>query len=156
MAGHIIAIDPGLSGALVSLDITSGQCLDYLLMPAIQVGKSKRLNGASIASWLDEWKPEHAFLEKVGSMPKQGVSSTFTFGHAAGFIEGLITGAKIPITLVPPPTWKKHAGLIGTEKDASRSRAVQLFPDLRILDTKAKGQAVADALHIARYGLTTL
>lgn len=76
-------------------------------------------------------------------MSGQGVSSMFTFGHAAGVVEGIIQGFNIPytlITLVTPQAWKKSAGLIGTDKDAARSRAIQLHPDLRVLDKKCKGK----------------
>jgi crossover junction endodeoxyribonuclease RuvC len=155
MAGIFIGIDPGVSGALVAVR-DDGDYIAHLCMPVIQVGSSSRVNGAAIAAFVQSLREDHGkahcFLEKVGSMPGQGVSSTFTFGHAAGLAEGVITGAGIPLTLVTPQGWKKHAGLIGKDKDAARSRAIQLYPSLRILDQKAKGQAVADALLIARFG----
>lgn len=68
-------------------------------------------------------------------------------------VEGILQGLFIPYSLVTPQAWKKTAGLIGSDKDAARSRAIQLYPSLRILDQKAKGQAVADALLIARHGI---
>lgn len=153
----ILAVDPGISGALVILDC-SGNYVDHLLAPTIKIGSRSRLNGAAISAWLKEHASDicHAYIEQVNAMPGQGVTSMFTFGHAAGYIEGIVTGANIPLTLVPPQTWKKHAGFIGQEKDAPRSRAVQLYPELRILDLKGKGQAIADALFIGRYGLTQL
>lgn len=158
----VLAVDPGITGSLVILDQATRQPLDHLLTPTLKVGSKNRLNGAAISAWLEQWPQiSHAFLEKVNAMPgggerTMGASSAFSFGHSAGFIEGLITGARIPLTLVPPPTWKKHAGLIGQDKDAARSRAIQLFPDLRVLDLKGKGQAVADALLLGLYGLSTL
>lgn len=154
----ILAVDPGLSGALVLL--SSGGCyVGHLIMPIIKVGSKGRVNGAAIAAWLEPYKINHAYIEKVQAMPgggerRMGASSAFSFGHSAGLVEGVITGAGIPLTLVSPPTWKKHAGLIGADKDAARSRAVQLYPGLRVLDLKAKGQAVADALLLGRYGLS--
>lgn len=149
----ILGIDPGCSGALVfmSEDLI---VQDYLLMPTVKVGTKSRVNGAAIAAWVraSPLDISHAYLEQVGAMPGQGVSSMFTFGHAAGVVEGVLQGMCIPYTLVTPQSWKKRAGLIGSEKDAARSRAIQLWPDLRVLDLKGKGQAVADALLIARYG----
>ncbi|NTE96724.1 hypothetical protein [Agrobacterium tumefaciens] len=155
----IIGIDPGTSGALVLLH-DDGKFCDHLLMPTIKVGSGNRVNGAAIAGWIGQWRNSYGlngtgwdtYLERVGAMPKQGVSSTFTFGHAAGLVEGVVTGAGIPLTLVTPQAWKKAAGLIGTDKDAARSRAIQLYPELRILDAKGKGQAIADAILIARFG----
>ncbi|MBK5075160.1 crossover junction endodeoxyribonuclease RuvC [Budviciaceae bacterium CWB-B4] len=147
----IIGIDPGCSGAIVVLN-KNGGFENYLIMPLIKIGSKSRVNGAAVASFLREHLINHAYLEQVGAMPGQGVSSMFTFGHAAGVVEGIIQGLNIPYTLVTPQAWKKSAGLIGTDKDAARSRAIQLYPDLRVLDKKAHGQAIADAILIARHG----
>ena len=156
----VIGIDPGCSGALVAMH-SSTTIISSLLMPTVKVGSKSRVNGAAISAWIQQLRSEwahtdriHAFLEQVGAMPSQGVSSTFTFGHAAGLVEGVVTGAGIPLTLVTPQAWKKKVGLIGQDKDAARSRAIQLYPGLRELDTKAKGQAIADAILIARHGLS--
>lgn len=123
-------------------------------MPTFKVGKSSRVNGAALAAFLRRFAVAgaHAYLEAVHAMPHQGVTSVFTFGHAAGVVEGLLQGLSIPYTLVSPQTWKKRAGLIGTNKDAARSRAIQLWPAWRELDAKAKGQALADAALIAHFG----
>lgn len=148
-----LAIDPGITGALVIVNSKGAYC-DHLLMPSIKVGSKSRVNGAAIAAWLKDWPGlSHAFLEQVHSMPKDGASRAFSFGHSCGLVEGVLTGAGIPLTLVTPQAWKKHMGLIGKDKDAARSRAIQLFPGLRELDTKAKGQAVSDALLIGLYGV---
>ncbi|MGA4640560.1 hypothetical protein ACQKC8_12395 [Stutzerimonas stutzeri] len=150
----IIGIDPGCTGAIVVMT-ESRNYVTHLNMPTIKVGTKSRVNGAAVAAFLRETVGEfaaHAYLEQVGAMPGQGVSSMFTFGHAAGVVEGILQGACIPYTLVTPQSWKKRAGLIGADKDAARSRAIQLYPDLRILDLKGKGQAVADAILIARFG----
>lgn len=150
----IIGIDPGCSGALVVLS-ESGNYMAHINMPTVKVGTKSRVNGAAIAAFLREQVGDfvaHAYLEQVGAMPGQGVSSMFTFGHAAGVVEGILQGLGIPYTLVTPQAWKKRAGLIGSDKDAARSRAIQLYPDLRALDTKCRGQAIADAILIARHG----
>lgn len=154
----IIGIDPGCSGALVAMH-DDGTLFDTLLMPTIKIGTKSRVNGAAVAAWVAKVRehrkvPCHAFLEQVGAMPGQGVSSMFTFGHAAGLVEGVVTGAGIPLTLVTPQAWKKKAGLIGQDKDAARSRAIQLYPGCRLLDLKGKGQAIADAILIARHGIS--
>lgn len=168
----IIGIDPGGSGALVLLH-NNGAIADALLMPTIKVGTKTRVNGAAVAAWVREWieafhgegkspRDFHAYLENVNAMPSgppgakrtMGTASAFNFGHAAGLVEGVITGAGIPLTLVTPQAWKKSAGLIGSDKDAARSRAVQLYPGCRLLDQKGKGQAVADAILIGRHGLS--
>lgn len=154
MSKVIIGIDPGCSGAIVVLN-SSGTYQNAILTPTVKVGTKTRVNGAAVASFLRAFdlNGAEAFLEQVGAMPGQGVSSMFTFGHAAGCVEGILQGLLIPYSLVTPQAWKKTAGLIGSDKDAARSRAIQLYPSLRILDQKAKGQAVADALLIARHGI---
>jgi crossover junction endodeoxyribonuclease RuvC len=147
-----LGVDPGISGALVIVD-SRGTCRDYLLMPSMKVGSKNRVNPAPIAAWLANWPVlDHAFIENVHSMPKDGATKAFSFGHSAGAVHGVVAGMGIPLTFISPRSWKNHHGLLGTEKDAARSRAVQLFPDVRELDKKAKGQALADALLIALYG----
>jgi crossover junction endodeoxyribonuclease RuvC len=133
--------------------------LDHLLTPTIKVGTKNRLNGGAVAAWLRQFtKIDHVFIEKVNAMPsggvKMGAGSAFTFGHSAGYVEGVVAGMGLPITLVTPQQWKKANSLIGTGKDEARSRCTQLYPELRVLDLKGKGQAVADAILIARYGIT--
>ena len=146
-----IGIDPGCSGALVVLK--DGAYVAHMLMPTLKVGTKTRVNGAAIKAFLEEYTHgSHVYLEQVGAMPGQGVSSMFTFGHAAGVVEGIVQGLGLPYTLVTPQKWKKVAGLIGSDKDAARSRAIQLFPDVRDLDFKGKGQAIADAMLIAMVG----
>ena len=150
----IIGIDPGCTGAIVVLTESLNHVAS-LNMPTVKVGTKSRVNGAAIAAFLREKVGEfvsHAYLEQVGAMPGQGVSSMFTFGHAAGVVEGILQGLSIPYSLVTPQAWKTRAGLIGMDKDAARSRAIQLYPNLRDLDTKCRGQAIADALLIARFG----
>ena len=148
----VLGIDPGCSGALVIVTEQGGY-IDHLAMPTIKVGTKSRVNGAAVAAWVRQYGVTHAYLEQVGAMPGQGTASMFTFGHAVGVAEGILQGLNIPYTLVTPQAWKKSAGLIGSDKDAARSRAIQLYPELRALDAKAKGQAIADALLIARFGI---
>ncbi|EEU9257627.1 crossover junction endodeoxyribonuclease RuvC [Escherichia coli] len=148
----VLGIDPGCSGSLV-LITEQGGYIDHLAMPTIKVGTKSRVNGAAVSAWIRQYGISHAYLEQVGAMPGQGTASMFTFGHAAGVAEGILQGLNIPYTLVTPQAWKKSAGLIGSDKDAARSRAIQLYPELRALDAKAKGQAIADALLIARHGI---
>jgi crossover junction endodeoxyribonuclease RuvC len=157
----ILGIDPGLSGSFALLDDTDLSLIDYIFMPTIKVGSKNRVNAAHIAAWLAEYDDiTHVYLEQVNAMPnggvKMGAASAFSFGHSAGVVEGIITGSHLPITLVTPVKWKKYSGLIGTDKDAARSRCVQLYPSIRDLDLKGKGQALSDAILIARYGASLI
>ena len=146
---RIIGIDPGATGALVMLE--DGTPVEWEEMPVVKIGSTTRVNAASVADFLHGSLAAHVFVESVHSMPKQGVASSFNFGHNVGTIMGVLGALHIPYTLVTPQAWKKAAGLIGIDKDAARARAIQLWPNWTELHKKAKGQALADAALIARH-----
>lgn len=151
--GKYLGIDPGMSGAIAVVD-GSGQLHDYCLCPKTVVGKSKRVDIPTIALYIRSQKDiAGAYIEKVGAMPGQGVSSMFSFGHAAGAVEGCVAAMGIPITHITPQAWKKRYGLIGADKDAPRSKAALKYPDESVFTLKGKGQAVADAVFIALAGM---
>jgi crossover junction endodeoxyribonuclease RuvC len=148
----IIGIDPGGTGCIAVLD-DAGNYLDHLHMPLMKLGKANRVNSAAAIRFLREYdEARHCYLEQVAAMPGNGGSSMFSFGHAAGIIEGVVVALGIPITLVPPAAWKKALRLTGKDKDAARARAIQLYPGIPDLDLKGKGQALADAILIGRHG----
>ena len=147
----IIGIDPGCSGAIVVMD-DKFQLIEWALMPTLKQGSSTRTNAPAMAAMLRNFDDAHAFVELVASRAGQGVSSSFSFGHSAGAIAGVLGALDIPTTMVTPQSWKKRSGLIGLDKDAARSRAIQLWPAWRALDAKGTGQAFADAALIARFG----
>ena len=151
---RLIGIDPGASGAIVVIE--NGEPIEWMLMPTMKVGSTTKVNAAALANFIlcatDDADGTVARVEHVHAMPKQGVSSSFNFGHSCGVIEGVLGALEISIELVTPQKWKKAAGLIGTEKDAARVKAIQLWPSWRELDKKGAGQAYADAALIARYG----
>ena len=149
-----IGIDPGLSGAIVIMEGNSP--IEWQRMPTMKTGSANRVNAPALAAMLKPYlyldKPLHAYVELVSSMPGQGVASMFSFGHSAGVIQGVLGALEIPVTMVTPQSWKKRAGLVGQDKDASRTLAIQMFPFWRELDQKGAGQAYADAAFIALYG----
>jgi crossover junction endodeoxyribonuclease RuvC len=147
---RVIGIDPGASGAVVMLE--DDEPIEWMAMPVMKVGSATRVNAAALAEFFFESNVDHVYVEAVHSMPKQGVASSFNFGHSTGTIMGVLGALSVPHTLVTPKAWKKAAGLIGTDKDAARARAIQLWPQWRELDKKGAGQAFADAALIARYG----
>ena len=149
-----IGIDPGLSGAIVFL--RDGAPFDCFKMPTMKIGAANRVNAASLATVIKiplyDDEEVRAYVELVGSMPGQGVASMFSFGHSAGVVQGVLGALEIPVTMVTPQSWKKRAGLTGKDKDASRTLAIQTWPEWRLLDQKGAGQAYADAAFIALYG----
>ncbi len=153
MNSYILGIDPGLTGAVVVLQSHGAPFpVEWMRMPTLKVGKSSRVDCAALREFLSNYDVGHAYVESVHALPGQGVASMFTFGHACGAVEGLLAALHIPMTLVTPQAWKKRAGLIGTDKDGARSRAIQLFPAWKELSKKGEGQAFADAALIARFG----
>lgn len=149
----IIGIDPGSSGAFVVLDATN-QPIEWGFMPTLKLAKALRVNAPALAAMLRPFAGRAiARVELVGAMPGQGVSSMFSFGHATGVIYGVLGALEIEVSSVTPVVWKKAAGLpAGSDKEASRARGIHLWPAWRDLDPKAKGQALAEAAMIARFG----
>ncbi len=100
--------------------------------------------------------PEGMFcvLEKVHSMPQQGVKSTFNFGTSFGYIKGVLEAFGIPYQEVPPQAWKKEFNLIGTDKKASIACAKRLFPNVNLLPTersRVESDGMAESLLMAEY-----
>lgn len=92
-------------------------------------------------------------LEKVGAMPGQGVTSMFSFGKSAGFIEGVLSAYRIPYQLVPPQTWKKAFSL-NSNKQTSIEVCQRLFPDVSLYRTercKKSHDGMAESLLMAEY-----
>lgn len=145
-----LGIDVGASGALVLLE--DGQPIEWTAMPTLKIGTATRVNAPALADWIASTCCTHVYVEQVHAMPGQGVTSMFNFGHSCGTVMGVLGAMNLPHTMVTPQAWKKAAGLIGTDKDAARARAIQLWPKWRELDKKGKGQALADAALIAAYG----
>ena len=150
----ILGIDPGASGALVALD-WQGQPIEWMRMPVMKEGSATQVNGLAVAEFIRSVSgicDIRAYVESVHSMPKQGVTSSFNFGHSAGVIAGVLAALEVPTVMVTPQRWKKRANLIGTNKDAARSKAIIRWPKWRDLDKIGAGQAYADAAFIAVYG----
>ena len=150
----IMGIDPGLSGAIAIYDTATG---DVIIedMPTVEVtrnGKDKREISAQLLSEvIAAGFAQMAFLERVGAMPGQGVSSTFSFGRSVGMLEGVLAALDIPTTIVPPTTWQRKVNVRGG-KDGSRERAMQLFPKQAKLFARKKDDGRSDAALIAYYG----
>jgi len=152
----IAGIDPGLSGAVCIFDVTAGT-LTILDMPTVEVKSGKtvkrRLSEPMLAELLRPHEIDHAALEQVGAMPKQGVSSTFNFGQTYGAIRGVLAGLRIPITMVAPAKWTRDLKVTGG-KDANRQRAAQLFPAYAASFSRVKDDGRADSALLAFWLLT--
>lgn len=162
MTSFVIGIDPGLSGAAVLYDAESRLICDYLDMPTkeiITAGKKKRkIDAYELFGWLEQQRKltSRVFVEKVGAMPGQGVTSSFNFGFSAGAIEACCLAVGLEVTYVQPQTWKRAMGLLGKDKNASRYAAMNLCVGSEHLFARAKDDGRAEAALIAIYGSTLL
>ncbi len=148
----VIGIDPGLDGAVAALD----DDIRVWDTPTAKEGKKRVFVPIEMWDILHTAGREaprvHVFIEKVHSMPKQGIASAFNFGVGYGLWLGVIAGFQMPSTQVTPQAWMREM-LAGMQKgkDSSRIRAIELFPDSVGLARK-KDHGRADALLIAEYG----
>jgi crossover junction endodeoxyribonuclease RuvC len=151
-----IGIDPGQSGAIAIL--ADGEPIQVFDMPV----SARKTSGQEVSATalvielraiLRRSEGAHVFaaIEQVGAMPGNGGTSMFRFGEGFGIVKGVLSALGIGYTLITPPRWKKWAGLIGADKDASRTLAMQRFPGAVPWLTRKKDDGRADAILLARF-----
>ena len=153
----IIGIDPGVSGSICFF--MNGKILDVIEMPTMIEGKKnkKQVNGAQIYNEITKRininsNPDtRVIIEHVTAMPGQGVTSMFNFGQSFGILKGICSAMQLPMYFVRPTKWKKYYNLINSEKDASRTRAIEIFPYFSSQLSKKKDSNKADAILIASF-----
>ena len=153
----IIGIDPGISGSICFFE--DGRILDVVEMPTMNDGKkSKRqVNGSQIFNEISkriekiDKNSVKVIIEQVSAMPGQGVTSMFNFGQSFGILKGICSAMQLSMYFVRPAKWKKYFNLINAEKDASRTKAIEIFPYFSTYLSKKKDSNKADAILIASY-----
>lgn len=140
----IMGIDPGSVSGAYALLMPNGQALVEDL-PVVD----KQVNASAFAKMITQTPPSVAVVELVGSMPKQGLSSTFKFGMGCGIIRGVLAALDIPVIQVTPAKWKRALGL-NADKEKSRALAIRLYPGARGLDRK-RDAGRAEALLLAHW-----
>ena len=153
----IIAIDPGINGAICFFE--NGEVKDVLEMPTMAEGKKnkRQVNGRQIyneiSSRIENYNLSNinVVVEQVSAMPGQGVTSMFNFGQSFGVIKGICAAMQLPVFFVRPTKWKKYFELINTQKDASRTKAIEMFPKISSILAKKKDSNKADAILIASF-----
>ena len=153
----IIGIDPGISGSICFLK--DGKILDVVEMPTMTDGKKnkRQVNGSQIYNEISkrinkaENQDIRVVIEQVSAMPGQGVTSMFNFGQSFGILKGLCSAMQLPMYFVRPAKWKKYFNLINSQKDASRTRAIEIFPYFSSQLSKKKDSNKADAILIASF-----
>jgi len=157
----IIGIDPGISGSICFFQ--DGVIKDVLEMPTMVEGKKnkKQVNGSQIFNEISEKikkidkKNIKVVIEHVTAMPGQGVTSMFNFGQSFGILKGICSAMQLPVYFVRPAKWKKYFNLINSEKDASRTRAIEIFPYYSSHLSKKKDSNKADAILLASFFFET-
>ena len=153
----IIGIDPGISGSICFLQ--DGKIVDVVEMPTMTEGKKnkKQVNGSQIVNEILKKIKEldkreiKVVIEQVSAMPGQGVTSMFNFGQSFGILKGICSSMQLPMYFVRPAKWKKYFNLINSEKDASRTRAIEIFPYFSKQLSRKKDSNKADAILIASF-----
>ena len=153
----IIGIDPGISGSICFFE--DGKILDVVEMPTMTEGKKnkRQVNGSQIYNEISK-RIQHTdkinikvIVEQVSAMPGQGVTSMFNFGQSFGILKGICSAMQLSMYFVRPAKWKKYFNLINSEKDASRTKAIEIFPYFSVNLAKKKDSNKADAILIASY-----
>ena len=151
---RVLGVDPGTGGALAMLD-TELSALVVADMPiaVIEVGKMKRrqISEFWLADLLRLYEPDCAWIERVHALPKQGVTSSFSFGLSYGLVRGVLAALSVPVSLVTPQEWKKSFRL-GASKNEARVIAARLFPANSGSFTRAKDDGRAEAALLALFG----
>jgi crossover junction endodeoxyribonuclease RuvC len=148
----VLGVDPGIHGALAIVEITDGvmpQLVAVCDVPTLGVKAKERVNVMILRDWLVAQRPDHALIERAGSMPHQGIASTFKYARAVGSLETVVACLDIPYSIIEPSAWKKFHHLIGTDKEASRQRVLQLFPSAHTQFSRKMDHQRAEATLIA-------
>ena len=153
----IIGIDPGISGSICFFE--DGVVKDVVEMPTMTDGKKnkKQVNGSQIFNEISERIKKtdkrniKVVIEQVSAMPGQGVTSMFNFGQSFGILKGICSAMRLSMYFVRPAKWKKYFNLINSEKDASRTRAIEIFPYFSTKLSRKKDSNKADAILIASF-----
>ncbi len=146
----IVGCDPGAKGGLAFLT-DGGDLLHVEDMPAIDVGGRARVSASLLVALLRRWAPRLAVIEQVGAMPGQGVSSTFTFGYAAGVLECACAASGAAVTFVAPAAWKRGMR-VTKDKGSSLQMAQRLWPAQADRFARVRDEGRAEAALIGSFG----
>ena len=153
----IIGVDPGINGAISIIE--NKKIIEVYDTPTMIDGKKnkRQVNGAQISNEIIkrteniEKKNIKVIIEQVAAMPGQGVTSMFNFGQSFGVLKGICSALQLPMYFVRPVKWKKYFNLLNSNKDSSRTKAIEAFPYFSENLSRKKDTNKADAILISSY-----
>jgi len=151
----ILAIDPGITGALAFLDINALNRVAVFDMPVLDGD----VNPHALRDHIQTFKPDQAVIERAASRPKQGVASVWRFSAAYTTACVVVRMMNIPLTITTPSRWKKAMNLQGGKdgKEQARTLAVDLFPlcaqHFNRKKDHGRAEAALLAFHFGQYAI---
>ena len=153
---RVLGIDPGaVSGGLAIVDIVDGitTLVDAIDLPVVGTKAKQRIDVLALRNWIQQHRPDHAYIERGQAHPQQGASSGFKYGRGCGALETVIQLLEIPMTIVEASGWKKLHRLHGGDKEGARQRVLMLFPSQHELFNLKRHHGRAEAALIALAGV---
>ena len=154
MSRLVLGIDPGMTGAIAAIDLDTHELVSVIDTPVAGGQIAVPLLATHLVATQAIGRIVSVVIERVSSMPGQGVASTFKFGRTLGTVEGFY-GATLPVLMVEPQAWKRTFALVGKDKDAARLAAIQRGPAAADLFARKKDGGRADAALIALHHAQT-
>jgi crossover junction endodeoxyribonuclease RuvC len=150
--GGVLGIDPGVGGAVALFDPGKSPAsgLRWIVEDMPLVGRE--LNPAKLRDWLRQFSPKECLLEIATTHPRDGRVGAFRYGGMWYGIRAVLACCDVSYEKVAPTRWKEFYRLKGTDKEASRRLALELFPDAAGLLSRKKDHGRAEAMLIAYYG----
>lgn len=145
----ILGCDPGISGAFAFVT-EDGHLVEVLDMPMAEVRGKRRICAPLVADIMRRRPIALVALEGVGSMPKQGIASAFSFGYGAGILEGVAAGLGLPVEITMAAVWKRRAG-VSADKGVARQMAQRYWPGAASLFARVKDDGRAESALLARW-----
>lgn len=151
----LLGCDPGIHGGIAIVEVgVNGKALLLSAIDVPTVGSAAKevVDVLNLIGWISKHSLAHAFIERAQAFPKQGLSSSYKYGRAYGALEASILSCRVPLTIIEPSMWKKFHRLKGNDKESSRQRAIQLFPDAHEMLARKRDHGRAEAALIALAG----
>ena len=159
---RVLGVDPGAGGglAVVSVDPLTGdlRLLGGLRMPTLEMRGKTLVDSRTLSRWLSDytgpdWGVGRVIIEQVGAMPRQGVTSAFSFGRSTGAVEACVMAAYLfaAVEWVSPAIWKRALGL-SSDKQASLDAARLAFGK-DFVWTKKADDGIAEAALMAKWAI---